>query len=69
MRLSVLVSYIRNLFHHHGHAPVLCQKKKEGSPGIPVVTGENSVSTHAKSLGILGRSSNDILFSREFRES
>ena len=40
-----------------------------GSPGIPVVTGQNSLSRRARPLEILGRPLNDVLFSREFRES
>jgi hypothetical protein len=40
-----------------------------GSPGFPVVTGQSSLSRRAKPLEILGRPSNDVLFSREFRES
>ena len=42
---------------------------KVGSPGIPVVTGQNLLSRHAKPLEILGRPSNDVPISREFRES
>lgn len=49
--------------------PISCGKDNSGSPGIPVVTGQNSFFRHAKPLEILGRPSNDILFSREFRES
>jgi hypothetical protein len=40
-----------------------------GSPGIRVVTGQNSLSRRARPLEILGRHLNDVLFSREFRES
>jgi [ribosomal protein S5]-alanine N-acetyltransferase len=43
--------------------------RKIGSPGIPVVTGRNSLSRRAKALEILGMTSKDNLFSREFRES
>jgi hypothetical protein len=42
---------------------------QRGSPGIPVVTGQNSLSRRARPLEILGRPLNDVLFSREFRES
>jgi hypothetical protein len=42
---------------------------KLGSPGIPVVTPQSSLAPRVKLLEILGRSSNDVLFSREFRES
>jgi hypothetical protein len=45
------------------------REKKRGSPGIPVVTGQNSLSRRARPLEILGRPLNDVLFSREFRES
>jgi hypothetical protein len=40
-----------------------------GSPGIPVVTRQISLPRRAKPLEIFGRPLNDVLFSREFRES
>jgi hypothetical protein len=40
-----------------------------GSPGIPVVTSQNSLSRRARPLEIFGRPLNDVLFSREFRKS
>src|SRR5262245_35073125 len=40
-----------------------------GSPGIPVVTGQNSLSRRARPLELLGRPRNAVLFSREFRKS
>src|SRR5262245_56728172 len=46
-----------------------CSPIDFGSPGIPVVTGQISLSRRAKPLEILGRPSNDVLISREFRES
>ena len=41
----------------------------DGSPGIPVVTRQISLPRRAKPLEIFGRPLNDVLFSREFRES
>ena len=40
-----------------------------GSPGTPVVTRQISLPRRAKPLEIFGRPLNDVLFSREFRES
>src|SRR5215218_10570537 len=40
-----------------------------GSPGIPMVTRQISLPRQAKPLEIFGRPLNDVLFSREFRES
>jgi hypothetical protein len=40
-----------------------------GSPGIPVGTRQISLPRQAKPLEIFGRPLNDVLFSREFRES
>jgi hypothetical protein len=40
-----------------------------GSPGIPVLTGQNSLSRRARPLELLGRPRNAVLFSREFRKS
>src|SRR6266850_678559 len=47
----------------------LGQKHIIGSPGIPVVTRQISLPRRAKPLEIFGRPLNDVLFSREFRES
>jgi hypothetical protein len=44
-------------------------RKNSGSPGIPVVMPQSSLSPSAKPLEVLGQSPNAALFSREFRES
>ena len=44
-------------------------REKIGSPGIPVVMGQSSLSRRARPLELLGRPRNDVLFSREFRKS
>jgi hypothetical protein len=52
------------LFNVLGLIPSMA--KKYGSPGIPVVTGQNSLSRRARPLEILGRPLNDVLFSNIF---
>ena len=61
----------RNSYSRSTPPPILTADGREnvGSPGIPVVTGQNSLSRRARPLEILGRPLNDVLFSREFRES
>ena len=48
---------------------IVLSSKFIGSPGIPVVTRQISLPRRAKPLEIFGRPLNDVLFSREFRES
>jgi hypothetical protein len=52
------------------YSPLMSENPShKGSPGIPVVTRQISLPRRAKPLEIFGRPLNDVLFSREFRES
>jgi hypothetical protein len=57
------------MFMSWAGTPARPGRQNSGSPGIPVVTRQISLPRRAKPLEIFGRPLNDVLFSREFRES